>query len=455
MKLVIFDLDGVLVSTKETHYAALNEAIRTVAGSQYTITEHEHVNVYDGMTTWKKLALLTETKGLDSSFHQRIHDLKQRLTVEKISGIRPKENITKTIESLKIDGHAIACCSNCIRASVYGMLYNLGILPKFDLMLSNEDVSNPKPHPEIYWTAMSKLGFTPEETVIVEDSPHGLLAAQRSGAKVVQVKTPEDVTYSRLHPFLKTRTPMKPIWQDEKLNILIPMAGAGSRFEQAGYTFPKPLIEVNGKPMIQVVVDNLQMKGNFIFLTQKSHRKKYNLDSMLSLITSSPTVLEVDGVTEGAACTTLLAKDEINNDNPLIIANSDQYVEWCSSEFMYKMQEQDLDGGILTFKATHPKWSFARTDENDRVVEVAEKDPISDNATVGIYYWKRGSDYVRCAEKMIAKDIRYNGEFYVCPVYQQAVEEGLNVKIFEIEKMWGLGTPEDLNRFLDNEKRKI
>jgi len=230
------------------------------------------------------------------------------------------------------------------------------------------------------------------------------------------------------------------------------MAGAGSRFEKAGYTFPKPLIEVDGKAMIQVVVDNLNFESKHSFIVQKSHREKYNLDSMLGMIAEKPNIVEVEGITEGAACTTLLAKDIINNDNPLIIANSDQFAEWDTSEFMYKMQEQDLDAGILTFRSTHPKWSFAKIDENGFVTEVAEKNPISDIATVGIYYWKKGSDYVKYAEQMISRNRRFNNEFYVCPVFNEAIEDGKKIKTFDINKMWGLGTPEDLDIFLKNHK---
>ena len=234
---------------------------------------------------------------------------------------------------------------------------------------------------------------------------------------------------------------------------VIPMAGAGSRFEQAGYTFPKPLIEVRGKPMIQVVVENLNMDANFIYVVQKSHREKYNLDTLLKLITPNCKIVEVDGITEGAACTTLLAKKYIDNENPLLFANSDQFVEWDSNEFMYKMNENNCDGGILTFKATHPKWSFAKIDENGLVTEVAEKNPISDNATVGFYYWKHGSDYVKYAEQMIDKDIRVNNEFYVCPVFNEAIGDNKVIRTFEIEKMWGLGTPEDLNYYLEHYKK--
>jgi dTDP-glucose pyrophosphorylase len=132
------------------------------------------------------------------------------------------------------------------------------------------------------------------------------------------------------------------------------------------------------------------------------------------------------------------------------MANSDQYVDWDSNEFMYSMIGDTVDAGILTFKSTHPKWSFVKLDDDGFVNEVAEKNPISDIATVGIYYWNKGSDYVKYAEDMISKDIRHNNEFYVCPVFNQAIEDSKKVKIFNIDSdsMWGLGTPEDLDRFL-------
>ena len=236
------------------------------------------------------------------------------------------------------------------------------------------------------------------------------------------------------------------------MNVLIPMAGAGSRFQKAGYTFPKPLIEVNGKPMIQVVVENLNIEARHIFIVQKSHYDKYNLKHLLKLISPDCEIVQVDEMTEGAACTTLLAKDFINNNENLVIANSDQFLEWDSNEFMYSMVADEIDGGILTFKGTHPKWSFAKLDEDGFVNEVAEKKPISDNATCGIYFWKNGSDYVKYAEQMIEKDIRTNNEFYVCPVFNEAIEDNKKIKTFHIEKMWGIGTPEDLNRFLEERR---
>jgi dTDP-glucose pyrophosphorylase len=236
------------------------------------------------------------------------------------------------------------------------------------------------------------------------------------------------------------------------LNILIPMAGAGSRFQEVGYELPKPLIDVEGKPMIQVVVENLNIEATYIYVVQKSHRAQYNLDTLLNLITPGCKIVEVDGLTKGAACTTLFAKEYIDNDTPLLMANSDQFIECDIDGFINKMQELKIDGAFLTFNATHPKWSFTKIDDNGYATELVEKTVISNIAVVGIYYWSKGAEYVKYAEQMIEKNIRTNNEFYVSPVYNEAIKDGKKIKPFGIEKMWGLGTPEDLLNYLENHK---
>ena len=449
-KLIIFDLDGVLVDAKEIHYDALNNALQNI-DPKFVISWEDHLKKYDGMKTYDKLKLLSINKGLplDLSLQQKIFDDKQFYTAKALSKLKKNPDLINLFQELKNNGYTIACCSNSIKKTVHLVLKKLGISDFFDIKLSNESVKFAKPHPEIYWKAMSYFGATPEDTLIVEDSPTGLTAAYKSGAKVLRVKNPKDFDFDKINNAYYSKKETIEKWADNKMNVLIPMAGHGSRFVQAGYSFPKPLIEVHGKPMIQVVVDNLAVEANFIFVVQKEHREKYNLDSMLNLITPGCKIVEVEGVTEGAACTTLLAKEFIDNNEPLVIANSDQFVEWNSLDFFYKMNEQNLDAGIVSFHATHPKWSYAKTDENGFVTEVAEKNPISNIATVGIYYWKHGSDYVRFAEQMIENNIRVNKEFYVCPVFNEAIKAGLKIKTFDVPKMWGLGTPEDLNYFLE------
>jgi len=452
IKLIIFDLDGVLVEAKNLHFEALNKAL----GEDYSISWKEHLSRYDGLKTNQKLEMLTQEKGLPSQSHSKIWENKQKYTLEELRALKPNLTLQSIMSSLSEDGYKLAVCSNSIRKTVLTVLSKLGIMEFMDLVISNEDVKNSKPHPEMYWKAISVMSFLPEQTLIIEDSPYGLLAASRSKSHILRVKNPQEVTYTNIFKKLteiENGNIMKsPAWRDNKLNVLIPMAGAGSRFTQAGYTFPKPLIDVQGKPMIQVVAENLNIKANFIYIVQKEHREKYNLDTLLNLVTPKCKIVEVDELTEGAACTALLAKKYIDNDSPLFFANSDQFVEWDSNEFFYKMNETEADGGIVTFKATHPKWSFAKTNEEGLVTEVAEKNPISDLATVGFYYWKHGSDFVKYAEEMIEQDIRVNGEFYVCPVYNQAVKDNKEIRTFNISKMWGLGTPEDLKYYLENYK---
>jgi HAD superfamily hydrolase (TIGR01509 family) len=448
IKLVLFDLDGVLVEAKNIHFEALNEAL----DYKYRISWTEHLSKYDGLKTNQKLEMLTLDKGLPKEKYNQVWNHKQKITLEKLRQIERSDEIAESIYELCSRDLKIGVCSNSIKKTIITVLNRLMIIEDIDFIVSNEDVKNSKPHPEMYWKAMSIAGVLPSETLIVEDSPYGLQAAYRSGANVYRVKTPSDVTkqnlIKKINEIDMKRIDMIPNWVDKKLNVLIPMAGAGSRFQNAGYTFPKPLIAVDGKPMIQLVVENLKIDANYIFVVQKSHRKMYNLDTLLNLISPNCKIVEVDGITEGAACTALLAKEYINNDNPLFFANSDQYVEWNSNEFFYKMNENDADGGIPVFESTHPKWSFAKLDELGFISEVQEKNPISNLATVGFYYWKKGEDFVKYAEEMINQNMRVNNEFYVCPVYNNAIKAGLKIRPFHVNKMWGLGTPEDLNYYL-------
>jgi dTDP-glucose pyrophosphorylase len=244
-----------------------------------------------------------------------------------------------------------------------------------------------------------------------------------------------------------------------RLNIVIPMAGLGSRFANAGYAFPKPLIDVRGKAMIEVVIENLKPKTDhrFIFICQREHYEKYDLHNILKNATNNNfEVIQLGGVTEGAACTVLLAKRFIDNDEELLIANSDQYIDCDINDFINGARSGRWDGDIMTFEASHPKWSYARVNKENEVTEVAEKKVISNHATVGIYYYKHGSDFVRHAESMILKNIRHNNEFYVCPVFNEFILAGQRVGIHEIpaEHMYGLGTPEDLREFLDSHPKE-
>jgi len=239
------------------------------------------------------------------------------------------------------------------------------------------------------------------------------------------------------------------------MKVLIPMAGEGSRFIKEGYTFPKPLIDVNGKPMIQTVVQNLDFDCEYIFLVRKSHIESYTglVDTLDRITNGKSRYIVVDELTEGAACTALLAKEYIDNDEDLLIANSDQFIQYQPENFKSLKNMTDVDAVVFTFNAVHPKWSFVKTNSRGYITEVAEKRPISNIATCGIYWYRKGSDFVKYAEQMIEKNIRVNNEFYIAPVYNELIEDGKTLVPFYVHRMWGLGTPEDLKYYLDNFKR--
>ena len=447
---IIFDLDGVLINSKNIHFKALNKSLRE-NNINYKISIDDHLRKFDGLPTISKLKILNDEKKIPKALNKKIQNKKNEITRELLNNeIIYDDKIFNLFKKLS-KRYKLAIATNAIQETLEIAIRKLKIKKYINFCLSTKNINNPKPHPEMYLRCMVNLNSKPSSTLILEDSHKGRIAAKEAGAKLMPIKSLDDVTYQNIINFLKLeRKKMEKLdsWDDNELNIVIPMAGEGSRFANVGYTFPKPLIEVHQKPMIQLVVDNLGLKGQFIFIVKKEHLKKYNLKSFLNIVSPKCKIIAVDKKTEGAACTVLLAKKYINNSKPLIISNSDQYIDWSPSETMYSFSSKEIDGGILVFKATHPKWSYAKTDENNNVTEVAEKKVISNNATVGIYYWKQGKDFVKYGEKMIKKNIRVNNEFYVCPVFNEAIKDKKTIKIKEVNSMWGLGTPEDLDYFL-------
>ncbi len=237
------------------------------------------------------------------------------------------------------------------------------------------------------------------------------------------------------------------------------MSGGGNSFIQAGYTFPKPLIDIKGEPMIQLVIENLTPKTEhkFILISKKEQYDKYSLHQIFNNATKGNFIsIPLSLPTQGAACSALNAVDYINNEQELIIANADQIIDADINKFIKFARQSKADGVIITFKSHHPRWSYARTDKAGNVLEVAEKKVISDHATAGIYYFKTGSAFVKSAFSMIAKNIRFNNDFYICPIFNELILAGRKVVTWEIRQsqMHGLGTPEDLNNFLNIKPQK-
>lgn len=244
------------------------------------------------------------------------------------------------------------------------------------------------------------------------------------------------------------------------LNILFSIAGAGQRFKDAGYTTPKPLIDVCGQPMLKLAVDNItkglfRIKRQLIFICQEELVKNYPRE--LVDATRPPTPFRgrifrksINGITEGAACTCLLASDLINNENELIITDCDHIVEQedhIKQGILY-FRKHNIDGGSWCFIGNNPKWSFIKV-ENGLATQVAEKNPISEVANTGTYYFRHGSDFVTCANMMVSNNDRVNNEFYVAPVLNYLIKNNKRVAPFIVNDMVGLGTPDDLKKYIE------
>lgn len=234
------------------------------------------------------------------------------------------------------------------------------------------------------------------------------------------------------------------------MNILVLMAGEGARLKEF-YNEPKPFIKIQKNCIIEIVLKNIKFNCNYILVSQKRHAIKYNLSKIVDNIVRSFKIVTIEEKTEGAAVSALKAKNYINNDDELIIVNSDQYLEGDIEKAINFFRSKNADGGILTIKKYgEKKWSYVQTNEKGYAIRVAEKDPISNNATVGLYYFKKGNEFLKYSEQMINKNIRVNNEFYLCPVYNEYILDEKKIYISEIKKLWPLGTIEEIKNFEKN-----
>ena len=453
IKLLIFDLDGVLLDCKHIHENAfLNTWNNLYEWSPITHTFHDkHL---DGRNTYGKIEYLEKHFNIKVD-SKKIYTEKQRYTKEELLSYNYPTKFKEIFESLKQQNILLACASNSIRETVELVLNKLNIYKYFDLILTNEDVVKPKPFPEIYNRVMSTLDILPENTIIFEDSPIGLEAANKSGANVIKVKDSVDLNLLFILNSIEQKMQFRPYEVDPnwKLRIVVPMAGEGSRFRVEGYNISKPFIPIQNKPMILWVLDNfkskypeLQSRIEYHLCVRSEYANQFN--DLSGLIIHS-----IPNLTEGPACTVLHIKDYINDEYPILMANSDQYLEWDFDEFIEASLNPYYDGCISTFyqpDSNDLKWSYAKINENGIVTKVAEKEYISSNATTGIYFWKSARNFIKHAETMIHKNDRVKNEFYVGPVYNYAIQDNNNIRILDCKKMWGLGVPADLKKFISD-----
>ena len=232
------------------------------------------------------------------------------------------------------------------------------------------------------------------------------------------------------------------------MNVLVLMAGPSDKYREAGHTFPKNLIEIAERPVIEHVVDNLcgLLRGDarLILALRRDENLRFHTDRVAQLLAPGVTIYEVGDKTAGAACSALLAIEHIDNDAPLVVTNGDQIILADLAAAVADFQQRGLDGGVIVFDGVHPRWSFVRCNAAGLVVEAAEKRPISRLATAGFYYFARGRDFVRAAQHMILKDAHVEGAFYVCPAYNELLLENARVGIHPIPRSayFSLATPQ-------------
>ena len=242
------------------------------------------------------------------------------------------------------------------------------------------------------------------------------------------------------------------------LNILIPMGGdnvfAGEEFQ-----FPKPLIEIDGRPLIELVVDcfsSISGDKRYIFTVNAADCQKHHLDDVLRLISGeSSVVIQLEKGTKGAACSALMAVDYIDSDDELLISNSDHVIEHALENIINEFKSRGCDAGVACFDSVHPKWSFVRLDDEGNVVEAAEKRPLSRNAIAGLYYFRKGRDFVQSAMRMIEKDANVNGSFYVAPAMNEMILAGQRIATYSIpnESYHNFYSPHKIKEYEDYRNR--
>jgi dTDP-glucose pyrophosphorylase len=234
------------------------------------------------------------------------------------------------------------------------------------------------------------------------------------------------------------------------INVLVLMSGPGKAFKAGEFAYPKNLIEIKGKPLIQHVLEGLRplegIGARFLCLIPREENLRYHTGAVIRLLMPKAEIIEAREETAGAACSALLCTEFIDNDDPLIVVNGDQIITADLQKIVIGFLSGGIDGGIIVFSDVHPRWSFVKCDKAGHVVEAAEKRPISTKATAGFYFFTKGRDFVAGACGMLKKDANVGGHFYVCPVYNELILDGKIITVSEVSRQdyRSLATPESI-----------
>lgn len=455
IKLIIFDLDGVLMDSRELHYEALNRALHDI-DPKYVIQLEEHLAKYDGRPTTAKLNMLSEEKGLPKELHDQVWKSKQDKTFEVINDTYKFDNRLRSVLSgLKERGFTLYCASNSIYKTLQLMLLRKGLLEYFDFILSCEDVLHPKPFPDVYLTCIMRSGLSTKETMIVEDSHVGRKSALLSGAHLCPVEDPSNVTLDRLLmrvEHINQSQVVPDVFASANINIAIPMATSYESSKDSELTYSGPLLEVNGRPLLKIIVENISLNGNYVFIPKQSDYEKLHLKYVLQAICPGSNVLTSLKETKSALHTLLLAADSFDNDTPLLVANGHQFLDWDSEKFHQFCIKTEADGVIATFSSNHPRFSYVALGSDGFISEVAEKKPISSVATCGVYYWKRGSDFVKYAKEAVVEFPEGGAGCSMIAAYEKALQDSKKLASFKCKYSWQLKFPKDLEAFYRSRK---
>jgi HAD superfamily hydrolase (TIGR01509 family) len=470
---LIFDLDGVLADLCELHRDLFIESFNALArapGVEGPLLSGElHAEELEGLSTRSKLRACRTLFPAATYDDDAVYNLKQARTVERLASHYFPPRTREALAWARGAGLRLACYTNSIRATLDIVMERLGLVDLMEVTQSNEEVPASKPSPVGYTQLMARMGVDPGEVLIFEDSAPGLAAARGSGAGVIHVLDSLDITPAFLQAAVRARAPPSPT----RLRIVVPMAGASLAFEREGFVTPRlflPTEDASGgeepfRPLWKLVVENVLPRAEPLRSATEVHlvvRAEHAEAIRAGGLPGGVTLHSLATLSEGQACTVLTLRDIINDDTPLLICNADQFVEW-DPDLMYRAALHPSYSGAL-FVFYHPcptdlSWSYASIQPSGELGEVAEKRYVGPWATTGHYAWRRGGDFVECAEELIRANARTNGAFYVAPVFSQA-QKGLPVgsaasaaakfRVIPVERFWGLGSPEDYAAFLNN-----
>lgn len=444
---IVFDLDGTLVETRDLHKRALNAAILKVAGLSFVISDDEHAARFDGLSTAQKLRMLNIHKGLAPEMNKAIWDAKQLLTDELVrKEVRPDERIVTMFKTLRAMGFPIGVASNCIRSSVDLILKQIGLYDLVDMSLSNDDVEQAKPAPDLYLRAAKSFGTMPDRLLVIEDAPFGWQAALMAGAHLTRVSCPDDVTLEAVLGRVGELNAAKP-----PITVIVPLAGEHTvvHTAQGGRQALHPCTyDVAGVAALQHALRSLASRRHprkIVFVVRGNELP----DSLLLKCAEyGPcAVVRLDAPSRGAACSAIAAAAHIHPDAPMLIFDGCHVVEWGDNHDIDTLLEARTDAAITVVHSTDSRWAYVDVDAEMNVLQVQEKLPISRLACTGLYLWKTGASFLHDAQASVQKNARMQGRFYIAPVLNELLMRAGTVSTVEVRQMLSLRTPAEIREF--------